>query len=49
MNNKKLHKTLKKTWKQLLDANVHHDEANAYDLFKKMLQLEIEQKKQRHH
>jgi len=47
MKNSKLEKNLNKTWKKLLEANVHHDEHQATQLFKEMIILEIKQKKRR--
>lgn len=47
MNNSKLEKKLCDTWKQLLQAHVHHDEHQAAELFRKMIALEIKQKKRR--
>jgi len=34
MKNSKLEKNLNKTWKKLLEANVHHDEHQATQLLK---------------
>ncbi|BCN93770.1 hypothetical protein THMIRHAM_15550 [Thiomicrorhabdus immobilis] len=48
MENTKLEKRLHKTWKQLLQANIQHNEALASSLMKEMIALEIEQKKRRH-
>jgi|ACQI01.1.fsa_nt_gi hypothetical protein len=48
MNNAKLERKLSKTWKQLLKANVQHDEHHAAELFREMIALEIEQKKRKH-
>jgi len=48
MKNSKLEKKISKTWKKLLEANVHHDDHQISKLFKEMIALEIEQKK-RHH
>lgn len=48
MKNSKLEKKLNKTWKKLLEANVHHDEQQVSQLFKEMIALEIKQKKRRH-
>ncbi len=47
MKNSKLEKKLCDTWKQLLVASVHHDEHQAAELQKKMIALEIKQKKRR--
>ncbi len=48
MKNSKLDKKVNKTWKQLLQANLHHDEHHACELMKQMIALEIQQKKRRH-
>ncbi len=48
MESSKLEKKLNKTWKELLKANLQHDEYHASELLKEMIALEIEQKKRRH-
>lgn len=44
MKNSKLEKKLNETWKELLKANVHHDDAHVSELMKEMIALEIKQK-----
>lgn len=44
MKKSKLEKKLNQTWKELLKANVHHDEAHANELMREMIALEIKQK-----
>lgn len=48
MKESKLDKKINKTWKKLIQANLHHEEQNACELMKEMIALEIKQKKQRH-
>ncbi len=47
MNNAELEKQLHKTWKELIQANINHDDALASSRLKKMILLEIQQKKRR--
>lgn len=44
MKTAKLNKKISKTWKKLLQANLHHDESQTTNLMKKMIKLEIKQK-----
>ena len=44
MKKVKLEKKLNETWKELLKANIHHDEAHVSELMREMIALEIKQK-----
>ncbi|MDA3808385.1 MAG: hypothetical protein PF440_10810 [Thiomicrorhabdus sp.] len=48
MNNAELEKQLQKTWKELIQANIHHDETLADSRLKEIILLEIQQKNRRH-
>ena len=47
MNNTELEKELQKTWKELIQANIHHDEVTASTRQKEIILLEIQQKNRR--
>ncbi len=47
MENTELERQLRKTWKELIQANIHHDEVLASSRLKEMILLEIQQKKRR--
>jgi hypothetical protein len=47
MNNSELEKQLQKTWKELIQASIHHDEALAGSRLREIILLEIQQKNRR--
>lgn len=47
MNNAELEKQLQKTWKELIQANINHDDVLAGSRLKEIILLEIQQKNRR--
>ncbi len=47
MNSAELDKQLQKTWKELIQANIRHDEVLASSRLRKIILLEIQQKNSR--